>query len=310
MNKQEVRQRSRSTASPSSLTPSSHQYRWSSDFCYSSSSPVIIIRKNVKEPQPPQRGVSLVRSQNPSTRSVQRYSDPITGICSITCALSSRSSCSSCSSPVQTAVITGHDPLGWKLHPKSSISSIGVRTNRLSLQIPLPVAIPDPNPLPSNTSPTIQPDHTPKTKPPLQSKPSRRHHSDSEALLRSMPLVTLQELRDVRLRAVIRLDESDDVFTDAYTEEKVSPLSHKMPPAVPPKTPLARKIAQLIDLSRQHQRCAPPKSELEKTLYSVIKPKPKVQEQQADKHCSLYPKTNGLRVETTSSRKNIPCFPG
>nr|XP_061823247.1 uncharacterized protein LOC133610719 [Nerophis lumbriciformis] len=271
MDKQEVRQRSSSTASPSSLSSSSHQRRWSNNFGRRSSSPVIIIKKNVKEPQPPQREVSLVRSQTPSCRSAQRYSYPNTGI---------RSS-PSCSSPVQTAVIMGHDPRGWKLRPKSCISSM------LSLQMPLPVPIPDPSSLPFIISSPIQSDPSLKSKPPLESKPFRRHHSDSSALLRSMSLVTLEELRDVRLRPTNHLDEPDDVFGEAYAEGKVSPRSHKMPPAVPQKTLLARQKAQLIAQSWQRQRCATPKSE----LYSVIKPKPKLQ-QQADIPCTLHPKTN------------------
>ncbi|XP_061562324.1 uncharacterized protein LOC133418029 [Phycodurus eques] len=270
-NKQEVRRQSGRTTSTSGLTSCSHQRRWSSDCCHSNSSPVIIVKKNVGEPQPPQRGASLLRCHPPSPCPRQRYSSPITGIDSTTHL--STSSSSSCSSPVRTSVITGHDPLGWKLRPKSSTSSNRAHTNRLSLQMPIPVTIPDPNFLLSNTSATSPLDPIRKTKTHFEFKPSRRHHSDSSAFLGSMPVVTLEELRDVHLRSAVRSDERDDVFC----EEKATPQPHKKPPAVPEKSPLARKIAQLIAHSWQHQMRAARKIEQEEIIYSVMKPKSKRQ---------------------------------
>ncbi|XP_057682885.1 uncharacterized protein LOC130909947 [Corythoichthys intestinalis] len=251
--KQEVRRRSAFATSAPSLTSCFHQRRWSADCCHDNSSPVIIVKKNVREPQPPERGVSLLRCHTPS-RDPRRYSSPITGIVSMN---------PSCSSIVQTSAITGHDPLGWKLRPKSSTSSNRAQSNRLSLQIPLPEA----NFRLANTSPT-----TPLDPATIKSKPSRRHHSDSLAFLRSTPAVTLEELRDVRLRPIVGSDEPDDVFGEAYAQPG------KKPPAVPLKSPLARKIAQLIAHSWKQKMCAAPKNGQEEIIYSVIQPKAKTQQ--------------------------------
>lgn len=242
-----------STSDPASnVATRSHLRRWSADFCECRTPPVIIVRKNRKEPEPPQRGVSLLRPHTESRSSLKRYSCPPTGIFASPSQSSSSSAASSCSSPppVQTSVITGDDPSGWKLRPKSSAASPRANANRLSLQIPLPVIFPHPT--------CSQPDSTPtpvlsaKTKPPLRPKPSRRRHSDSSAFLRSLenpgpPAVTLEELCAVQLRPVSRSDESDDVFSDQSEEQvKVNAQPHKIPPPVPRKTAMARQTAQLI----------------------------------------------------------------
>ncbi|XP_061665890.1 uncharacterized protein LOC133495358 [Syngnathoides biaculeatus] len=279
--KQEVGRQSGRTTS----TSSSHQRRWSSDCCYSNSSTVIIIKKNVSEPQPPQRGSSLLRSHPPSRCPRQRYSSPIIGT-DHTSHVSTSSSSSWSSSPVRTALITGHDPLGWKLRPKSGTYSNRAHIKRLSL--PLPVTIPDPNFLLSNKSPTTSLDPVRKTKTHYQNKPTRRHHSDSSAFLGSMPMVTLEELRGVHLRS----NKPDDIFC----EEKTSPRQHKKPPAVPEKSPLARKIAQLIAHSGQQQLRAARKIEQGEIIYSVIKPKSK--RRQAENHCSLDAKMNGMHLKS------------
>ncbi|XP_077359428.1 uncharacterized protein LOC144005252 [Festucalex cinctus] len=281
--KQEAKEQSGGPPSTSRLTSCSHQRRWSTDCCHDNSSPVITVKKNLREPQPPQRSVSLLRCHTPSRCPRQRYSSPITGIVSTT------HPSTSSSSSVQTSVITGHDPLGWKLRPKSRTSSNQVHAKRLSLQMPLPVTIPDPDFLQSNTSPTTQLDPIRKT---TKSKSFRRHHSDSLAFLRSMPAVTLEELREVQLRCA----KPDDVSREAYGEEKAGPQPHKKPPAVPEKSPLARKIAQHIAHSWQQQMCAARKIEQEEIIYSVIMPKAKTQ--QAENHCSLYAKINGMHLKS------------
>ncbi|XP_037134208.1 uncharacterized protein LOC119138312 [Syngnathus acus] len=282
-NKQEGKQSCCRTSS-TSLTSCSHQRRWSTDCCHSNSSPVITVKKNTREPQPPQRGVSLRSHQIPSRHPRQRYSSPVTGIGSIT--HPSTSPTSSCSS-VQTSVITGRDPLGWKLRTKSTTSSKRAHTKRLSLQTPIPVTVPDPGFLLSDTSPL-----DPKQNPTFKGKPFRRHHSDSLAFLKSMPAITLEELRHVQLRSA----KPDDVFHEAYGKEMANPQPYKKPPAVPEKSPLARKIAQLISHSWQHQMCAARKSEHEEIIYSVIKPKAKTQE--TEKHCSLYAKINAMHLKS------------
>ncbi|XP_040885413.1 putative protein TPRXL isoform X2 [Toxotes jaculatrix] len=293
---QELRELSLLTISTSSVTPRSHQRRWSADLSKSETSPVVVVKKNKKEPQPPQRGVSLRTSHTVSYSSFKRYSCPPLGMFTSQSQSSSSSSSttSSCSSPppVKTSVITGHDPLGWKLHPKSSSTS--ARTKRLSLQIPLPVIFPDPKSSPSATSPsdnTPNEDPAPKTKPPLRPKPFRRHHSESSAFLRSLanplPVVTLEELCAIRLRPVSHSDESDDVFIEGHEEKvKVTSQPRKIPPPVPEKTFMARQIAQLIARSSKHTH-------------------------QTVDHSSLHVKKMGLRLDTSCDRERpSPRFPG
>ncbi|XP_010790697.1 serine/arginine repetitive matrix protein 1-like [Notothenia coriiceps] len=246
---------------PSISFPRSHQRRYSADFCRCSPSPVITLKKNLKEPDPPQRVVPLLTPQSVPRNPSKRYSCPPFAVFSVkTRSLASSSSSSSppssnsssCSSPppaVQTSVITGHDPLGWKLRPKSSSTS--PRANRLSLQIPFPVIHRE---VPASNSP-LTPDPSTKTRPPLQPRPTRRRHSDSSAFLtKSHPFVTLEELRNVHLHAVLARSESDDVFSDGGEEEKVEEVkaTGKEPPPVPEKTVSARQIAQLM--ARSHQR--------------------------------------------------------
>lgn len=290
---QEPRERPFSTVSASSVAPSSHQRRWSADFCKCGTSPVILVRKNKKEPQPPQRGISLIQPNTTPHPSFKRYSCPPIEIChspSHPYSSSSSSSTSSCSSPppVQTSVITGPDPLGWKLRPKSSSTSR--RADRLSLQIPLPVIFPGPKTSPAPSSQldnALNPDPSPTKKNPLRPKPSRRHHSDSTAFLRSLatplPVVTLDELHAVRLNAVTLSDESDNVFSGGSEEKvRVTPRPHKIPPPVPEKTSMARQKAQLI--AHSHQSC----KTNEESIYTCgIKPKPEHLHQTED-HSSLH----------------------
>lgn len=270
----------------SPVTPTSHQRRWSADFSMYEATSVIIVTKNKKEPRPPQRGVSLLRPRAAAAAadsSFKRYSCPPIGIfgslspSSSSSSSSFSSSSSSCSSPppVKTSVITGHDPLGWKLQPKSSSKSPRDRTKRLSLQIPLPVVFPDPE---SSPAPTPNPPPASKPKPPL--KPQRRRHSDSSALVKSLPaslpVVTLEDLRAVHLRKVSSNSyDCDDVFSEEDEEGVEATASGcRTPPPVPEKSAMARQIAQLIALS--WKRCA---SVITKTkedhIYTPVKPKPK-----------------------------------
>lgn len=314
------RERSFSTVSTSNGTPRSHQRRWSADFCKSETSHVIIVRKNKKEPQPPQRDLSLLRPHTASSSSSKRYSCPPIGTFnspsqSSSCSYSSSatSSCSSPPPPVPTSVITGHDPLGWKLRPMSSSTSPRARANRLSLQIPLPVVFPEPK---SSPTPNSQSDNTPnpdplrKTKPPVRTKPSRRCHSDSSAFLRPLatpvaPVVTLEELCAVHLHPATHPDGSDDVFSDGDEGEgKATSRPHKIPPPVPNKTFMARQIAQLIAHSRQRRK--PGTIKTRDDIYArVIKP------HQTVDHNSLHATKTGRSYKSPNNwKRNVgvkPC---
>lgn len=302
------RERPLSTVCTSNGTQRSHQRRWSADFCRCGASPGITVRKNKKEPQPPQRGVSLSQPNTASHPSTKRYSCPPLGVCSSPSRLSassSASSTSSCSSPppVQTSVITGPDPLGWKLRPPSSSTSPRARANRLSLQIPLPVVAPQPKSSsapPSQSDVAPNPDPSPRTKPPLKPKPPRRH-SDSSAFLRSLanplPAVTLEELRGVHLRSVPLADESDDVFSEEEEEAKATDRPRKIPPPVAEKTAMARQVAQLIALARR--RC---KGNEENIYTSVTKPKPN-RSHQTEAHSSLHERKTGKHWKSHREKK-------
>ncbi|XP_060951119.1 uncharacterized protein LOC133027954 isoform X2 [Limanda limanda] len=298
---QEARELPMPSDSTSRATPTSHQRRWSADLSKCGSPHVITVRKNKKEPQPPQRRTSLSKPPAASDNLTRRYSCPHTRILSSTSSSSSSSTTSSCSSPppIQTSAITGNDPLGWRLRPKSSLTTTQARANRLSLQIPLPVVLPDcksrpvPNSTPDNSLNQVR---SPKIKPPLGAKPSRRRHSDSSAFLRSpaspQPLVTLEVLCSVRLRRVAHSDESDDVFSEV--ESPVTP-QRKIPPAVPEKTFTARQMARRI--AHSAHRCAPVSTKTTEDIYRRVKPEYK-QAHQTTK--------SGLHLDTSSS----PRFPG
>ncbi|KAF3704736.1 hypothetical protein EXN66_Car020426 [Channa argus] len=315
------REGSLSIASTSNVAPRAHQRRWSTDFCKCDTSPVIIVRKKKKEPQPPQRSVSLPTANTVYPTSIKRFSCPPTRILiSPGQSYSSSTSSSTSSSPpsptpphVQTSVITGHDPLGWKLRPISSSSSPRARAKRLSLQIPLPVIFPDAKSSPvsnsqSENAPAVL---SPKTKPPVRPKPSRHYHSDSSAFLTSLAppvtyVVTLEELSGLRLHPLTLSDESDEVFSEENDGQvKLSPHPHKMPPTVPFKTAMARQIAQLISHSRQYHR--PSTCKTKKDIYAmVIKPHTIMD------HSKLHAtKTAGLCLDTRyEGERSTPRFPG
>ncbi|KAM6899129.1 uncharacterized protein PEZ65_021007 isoform 2-T2 [Lycodopsis pacificus] len=314
---QEPRERSSSTVSVANATPRAHQRRWSHDFGKCGTSPVITVKKHKKEPQPPQRGVSVLRPHAAPHHSLKRYSCPPFAVFGSSSS-SSSSSTSSCSSPppVQTSVITGHDPLGWKMRPKSSSTSPRARTNRLSLQIPLPVVLPEPGPSPAINSRSVDaanPDPPRENQPPLGPKPPRRRHSDSSAFLRSLatplPVVTLEELRDMHLRPLTLLDESDDVFGGGDEEGAgVTARPRKIPPPVAEKTSMARQIAKLM--TQSHQRRGPSAANEEIIYSSATKPKAKHSHQTED-HSGLNAGITGLRVDTGCDReRSTPRFPG
>ncbi|XP_037318937.2 uncharacterized protein LOC119212536 [Pungitius pungitius] len=295
----------RPSAGPaSSAAPCSPQRRWSGDFCRCGASPIIVVKRDKKEPQPPRRGVSLLRPRAASHHASKRYSCPPVGVFGSP----SSSNTSSCASPppVQTSVITGSDPLGWKLRPKSGCAPLRARTNRLSLQIPLPVAVPA---VSSGPGDAACPDPCGENKPPLRPKPLRRRHSDSSAFLRSLPVVTLEELRDVRLRQLALQDEPDDVFgTGAKEGAAPTARARSIPPPVPEKTSMARQIAQLMSCS--HRRRGPLLAKEEVIYSSVVKPKVPGSHR-AEDHSGLSARITGLRVDAIGDReRSTPRFPG
>ncbi|XP_008293351.1 NHS-like protein 2 [Stegastes partitus] len=303
-------QRPLSTCSTFDVIPPSHQRRWSADFCTCGIPNGVVLKKKKKRPKPPERCLSLLRPHTASHTPEKRYSCPPIGTftspgrsssSSSSCSSSTTSSCSS-PPPTQTSVITGHDPRGWKLQPKSSPSSSRLRTNRLSLQLPLPVVSPPNTPKPE-----------PSTKPALKPKPFRRHHSDSSAFVTSLgnprPTVTLEELCAVHLRHITLSD--DDIFRDgAQEKDKATARPRKTPPPVPEKTAMARQIAQLI--SHSSQGCRPVAAKRNEKIYSsVMKPNPGHSHQTVDKSSMRATKTAGLHLRIScNGEKSTPHFPG
>lgn len=231
----------------SRVSPCSPQPRRSAGFLKGGASPIITVRKRKKQPKPPQRSTSLTQPASTPHHIVKRYSCPPIGICRFTrrlCSSSSSSSGSSCSSspPIPTFVITGPDPLGWKMRPKSRSR----RVSRLSLQIPLPVI-----------APAAKSQNTQNSKPPIPPKASHRRHSDSSAFLTSLaiqnPAEILEELRALQLRPATLPHEADNVFREAKgdSEANVSKRSCKIPPPVPIKTMMAKQKAKMIGLSQR-----------------------------------------------------------
>lgn len=227
------------------VSPCSPEPRWSAGFLKDGASPIITVRKSKKQPKPPQRSTSLTQPASTPHHIIKRYSHPI-GICRFTrrlCSSSSSSSGSSCSSPppIPTFVITGPDPLGWKMRPKSRSR----RACRLSLQIPLPVI-----------APAAKSQITQNSKPPIPPKAFHRCHSDSSALVTSLaiqnPAEILEELRALQLRPATLPCEAD-VFREAKgdSEANVSKRSCKIPPPVPIKTMMAKQKAKMIGLSQR-----------------------------------------------------------
>lgn len=255
----------------SKVSPCSSQPRRSAGFSKGRASPIITVRKSKKQPQPPQRSTSLTQPTSAPHNIFKRYScppirtcRPTSRLCSSSSSSSSRSSCSS-PPPIPTSVITGPDPLGWKMRPKSRSQ----RVSRLSLQIPLPAIAPDPSAKLAADS-----QHTQNSKPPVQAKPCRRRHSDSSAFFTSLatqnPVVILEEFGALQLQPVTLPHEADDVFREAKDggEVNVSKGACKIPPPVPEKTMMARQKAKMIALSLKSTKAK------EEQIYGrVIKPK-------------------------------------
>ncbi|XP_029978209.1 uncharacterized protein LOC115410625 [Sphaeramia orbicularis] len=225
------------------------QRRWSADVSTCGSPPIIIVKKNKKEPQPPQRGVSLLRPHPPCHDPAKRYSCP--PIRTLTPPTTPP--------PVQTYTITGPDPLGWKLRPKSGFASPRTHTARLSLQIPLPDTIHEVKFYPNSCMASIS-----QTTPPFESH-HRHRRSQSDC---SGPAVTLEQIYAVQLRNIVH--ETDDVYSEVNDEKSRGP--HKIPPPVAEKTPIARQMAKQIAQSCRRYAVTMNVNEEEPVYSSVIKP--------------------------------------
>lgn len=246
----EPNQDTRGTLGFPSMAP---QRRWSAEVSTCGQPPVIIVKKNKKEPQPPQRGVSLLRPQPPCHDPAKRYSCPPIGI------LTPPAYCSTSPPPVQTYTITGPDPLGWKLRPKSGSGSPRAHTARLSLQIPFPDTIHEITSSSNSWMASIS-----QTTPPFESH-HRRSHSDS-----SRPVVTLGQIYAVQLRNINH--ETDDVYSEV--NEKNSRRPSRVPPPVAEKTAMARQTAKQIAQSCRHYAVTMNTNEEEPVYSSVTKPSP------------------------------------
>ncbi|XP_076025712.1 uncharacterized protein LOC143015571 isoform X2 [Genypterus blacodes] len=266
----------RCPSSASNMTPPSHLRRWSADFCKFRASP-IAVKKEKTGPQPPQREASSKRHSCPPNELLGSRIHP-----SHSSSSSSSSSCSSPSSPspVPTSVITGPDPLGWRMRPRSPSYIPRASAARLSLPVafpelnssafpaspsgPTPKLVPGPAPkLAPGSAPKLAPGPAPKLAPgpapklaprPAPKPPFRRHHSESSAFLRSLAtpqlVISLVELQTVQLRSPNRLDELDDVFGKEESRVVEKAVS-KVPPPVAKKPPMSEWPAH-VRASFQH----------------------------------------------------------
>ncbi|XP_041707534.1 NHS-like protein 2 [Coregonus clupeaformis] len=149
----------------------------------------------------------------------------------------SNSQCETSPPPILMSSITGPSPLGCRMRPKSSTSptSPRARTSRLRLSLELPGVVPLPDP----TS--------------VKSKATRRHSESSgttrprqrlSSSMMVMPVVTQEDLSNVRLRSVSSSDSdkglegSPEVIREEEQEQEQElescPLVHHSPKAKPP----------------------------------------------------------------------------
>ncbi|KAJ0016363.1 hypothetical protein NQD34_014653 [Periophthalmus magnuspinnatus] len=214
--------------------------RWSTDFGKSSTSAFIIVKKSKKEPEPPKRSVSLLRPQSVVRSTSKCHSCPTFGI-NPQIVSPSPSNISTCSSAplIQTSMITGPDPLGWKLRRIPGKTSLQSRAGRLSLQIPLSDIYPVQECQMSTNSYFLKPKGAGIV---------RRHNSDSLAFFRSSETtlpVTKELLVATKLRHANTMASSDGVF-----EEKTKKIIKK-PPPVPVKSETTIQIAKLLAFSQE-----------------------------------------------------------
>ncbi|KAM9499564.1 NHS-like protein 2 isoform 1-T6 [Salvelinus alpinus] len=152
----------------------------------------------------------------------------------------SSSQCETRPPPVLTSAITGPSPLGCRMRPKSSTSptSPRARTSRLRLSLELPGVVPLPDPA------AVKPKATRRHSESSESSGTTRPRQRLSSSMMVMPVVTQEELSNVRLRSVSSSDSdkglegSPEVIREEELEQEQEldccPLVHHSPKAKPP----------------------------------------------------------------------------
>ncbi|CDQ77826.1 unnamed protein product [Oncorhynchus mykiss] len=150
----------------------------------------------------------------------------------------SSSQCETRSPPVLTSAITGPSPLGCRMRPKSSTSPTSPRSSRLRLSLELPGVVPLPDP--AVIKPKAPRRHSESSGSSGTTRPRQRLSSS----MMVMPVVTQEDLSNVRLRSVSSSDSdkglegSPEVIREEELEQELElescPLVHHSPKAKPP----------------------------------------------------------------------------
>eukprot|EP00063_Salmo_salar_P076638 XP_014051473.1 PREDICTED: NHS-like protein 2 [Salmo salar] len=150
----------------------------------------------------------------------------------------SSSQCETHPPPVLTSAITGPSPLGCRMRPKSSTSPTSpiARTSRMRLSLELPGVVPLPDPA------AIKPKATRRHSESSGSSGTTRPRQRLSSSMMVMPVVTQEELSNVRLRSVSSSDSdkglegSPEVIREEELEQELvsCPLVHHSPKAKPP----------------------------------------------------------------------------
>ncbi|XP_042165401.1 NHS-like protein 2 isoform X2 [Oncorhynchus tshawytscha] len=150
----------------------------------------------------------------------------------------SSSQCETHSPPVLTSAIMGPSPLGCRMRPKSSTSPTSPRSSRLRLSLELPGVVPLPDPA------VIKPKATRRHSESSGSSGTTRPRQRLSSSMMVMPVVTQEDLSNVRLRSVSSSDSdkglegSPEVIREEELEQELElescPLVHHSPKAKPP----------------------------------------------------------------------------
>uniref|UniRef100_A0A8C7KV01 Si:ch73-362m14.2 n=2 Tax=Oncorhynchus kisutch TaxID=8019 RepID=A0A8C7KV01_ONCKI len=150
----------------------------------------------------------------------------------------SSSQCETHSPHVLTSAITGPSPLGCRMRPKSSTSPTSPRSSRLRLSLELPGVVPLPDPA------VIKPKATRRHSESSGSSGTTRPRQRLSSSMMVMPVVTQEDLSNVRLRSVSSSDSdkglegSPEVIREEELEQELElescPLVHHSPKAKPP----------------------------------------------------------------------------
>uniref|UniRef100_A0A4W5NIM9 Si:ch73-362m14.2 n=1 Tax=Hucho hucho TaxID=62062 RepID=A0A4W5NIM9_9TELE len=197
----------------------------------------------------PAMGITVNEGRKSSSRSESvRPLPPLPRPQSLTCKQSpfqqpasvspSSGQCETRPPPFLTSAIMGPSPLGCRMRPKSSTSptSPRARTSRLRLSLELPAVVPLPDP--AAVKPKAARRHSESSGSSGTTRPRQRLSSS----MMVMPVVTQEELSNVRLRSVSSSDSdkglegSPEVIREEELEQELDccPLVHHSPKAKPP----------------------------------------------------------------------------